>query len=168
MSSEKNTSSNKLCPTCGTRLSENATRCPVCGRAITATATPKRESDLSVQGPRMPPVSLNLPLAIAMFIIVDWDWGWGVSAFARSTPQIVVDFTATLTSPYLDSYLDRYCNIHRHPVPTATPLPPKEYVVKSNDTCVSIAYLYNVSINSIVLLNNLTGRLWSVERWAKS
>jgi LysM repeat protein len=40
-------------------------------------------------------------------------------------------------------------------VPTATPIPPKEYVVKANDTCIKIAVLYNVSVQSIVLLNNL-------------
>ena len=42
------------------------------------------------------------------------------------------------------------------PLPTFTPLPPVEYTVKSNDTCLSIAYGFQVSVPSIVLLNNLS------------
>jgi len=34
-------------------------------------------------------------------------------------------------------------------------LPPIEYKVAPNDTCISIAYAFNVSVNSIVVLNSL-------------
>ena len=46
---------------------------------------------------------------------------------------------------------------HRNPdiEPTWTPLPPIEYKVASGDTCLSIAYNFNVSVNSIVVLNGL-------------
>ena len=157
MPPEKNTSTQKVCPTCGTRLRENATRCTVCGRAVTATATPKRESDSSVQGPRIPTLTLSLPLAIAMFILLIGIGAGAVYAFARSNTQIVVDFTAT-PSPTTTSTvtLTSTPTSTGTPVPTATLLPPKEYVVKKNDTCSTIAYLYNVSINSIVILNDLS------------
>lgn len=157
MSPEKKTSTQKVCPTCGTRLSENATRCSVCGRAITTTATPKRESDSSVQGPHIPTVTLSLPLAIAMFIILIGIGAGVVYSFARSTPQIIIDFTAT-PSPTITATvtLTPTPTSTGTPVPPATPLPPKEYVVKKNDSCSTIAYLYNVSINSIILLNNLS------------
>jgi LysM repeat protein len=39
--------------------------------------------------------------------------------------------------------------------PTFTPLPPVEYTVASGDTCSSIAGRFKVSINSIILSNNL-------------
>jgi LysM repeat protein len=40
--------------------------------------------------------------------------------------------------------------------PTMTPLPDLEYVVQSNDSCLDIAFLFNVSVNSIVVRNNLS------------
>lgn len=156
MSPEKNTTSQKVCPTCGTRLSENATRCSVCGRAITATATPKRESDSSVQGPRIPTVTLSLPLAIAMFIILVAIGAGVVFIFARQQPAVVLDFTKTPTSTVTATVtLTATPTPTGTPVPTATLLPPKDYVVKKNDTCISIAALNNISVASIVLLNNL-------------
>ncbi len=39
--------------------------------------------------------------------------------------------------------------------PTWTALPPIEYKVASGDTCISIALTFNVSVNSIVILNGL-------------
>jgi LysM repeat protein len=155
MSPDKNTSP-KICPTCGTRLSENATRCLVCGRAITATATPRRESDSSVQGPRMPTLTLSLPLAIGLFMVLIALGAGAVYLFARSTPQIVVDFTATPTSTQTSTVTPTSSpTATSTAVPTATPLPDKEYVVKAGDSCLAIAYLFNVSVNTIVLKNNL-------------
>ncbi len=39
--------------------------------------------------------------------------------------------------------------------PTATPLPPIEYTVVEGDTCGSVAFFFNVSVRSIIELNNL-------------
>ena len=92
-----------------------------------------------------------------MFIILIGIGAGVVYAFARSAPQIVIDFTAT-PSPTITSTVTVTATATSTgtPMPTATALPPKEYVVKKNDTCSTIAYLHNVSINSIVLLNNLS------------
>jgi len=156
MAPEKTTSSQKVCPTCGTRLSENATRCLVCGRAITATATPRRESDSSVQGPRMPTVTLSLPLAIGLLILLVAIGAGTVYAFARSTPEIVIPPTITPTPTQTSTVTPTSTSTPTATlVPTSTPLPDKEYVVKSLDTCSKIAILYNVSVNSIVLKNGL-------------
>ena len=156
MAADKNTSTQKVCPTCGTRLSENATRCTVCGRAITATATPKRESDSSVRGPRIPTVTLSLPLAIAMLILLVGVGAGSVYMLARTSPQTVVIPTATVTSTVTPTItITPTATPTGTPIPTFTPLPPKEYVVKPGDTCIKIALLFNVSVNSIVLLNNL-------------
>ncbi len=146
----------KVCPTCGTRLSENATRCLVCGRTITATATPKRESDSSVQGPRMPTLSLSLPLAIGLFVLLVGIGAGGVYAFGRQNPAVVLAFTSTPTATHTATVTQTAtATATGTPVPTATPLPPKEYVVKASDSCNGIAYLFNVSVQSIVLLNSL-------------
>ncbi|MBI3151539.1 MAG: zinc-ribbon domain-containing protein, partial [Chloroflexi bacterium] len=53
----------KVCPTCGTRLSENATRCLVCGTEFNARPEPKivKKAEKSVQASRMPEIRLSLP-----------------------------------------------------------------------------------------------------------
>ncbi|MCX6039183.1 MAG: hypothetical protein NTW99_15125 [Chloroflexi bacterium] len=67
------TTPTKLCPTCGTRLAENASRCVVCGSEFSATPKPKAKSEKTVQGARMPEVTLSLPVALgllAVFLVV--------------------------------------------------------------------------------------------------
>lgn len=104
----------------------------------------------------MPEVKLSLPILVLLIILLVGLGAGAVYLFARSTPQIVVDFTATVTrSPTATITVTPTATATGTPVPTATPLPPKEYVVKAQDTCSKIAILFNVSIPSIVLLNNL-------------
>jgi LysM repeat protein len=62
------------------------------------------------------------------------------------TPTITLTPTSTNTpAPTLEPTI----------APTETPLPPKEHVVAANEVCSSIALRYNVSVQSIVALNNL-------------
>ena len=72
MSLETNSSKTKICPTCGTRLSENATRCLVCGTEFNARLEPKsaKKVEKSVQASRMPVVALSLPAAVGMLAVV--------------------------------------------------------------------------------------------------
>jgi hypothetical protein len=125
MTSEKtSTSPQKVCPTCGTRLSENATRCSVCGRAITPTATPQRESDSTVREPRMPAVTLSLPLFIGLFILLIAIGAGAVYAFARQTPALVVDFTRTPTpTSHRHHHAHRHRHQHQHPGANRDPDP---------------------------------------------
>lgn len=156
MSPESTTSNTKICPTCGTRLADNATRCLVCGRTFTAAETSDSGKSKSVvQGPRMPEITLSLPVALGLIVIMLGIGAAVVFALLRTTGRVVeptVTPTASLT-PTLT--LVPTMTLTPTPLPSPTPLPPLEYEVKTGDFCSTIAGIFNVSVQSIVLLNNL-------------
>ncbi len=145
----------KLCPTCGTRLAENATRCVVCGSEFSAIRKPKARSEKAVQGARMPEVTLSLPAALgllAVFLVI------GAAALyftLQGTHKILSPTvipspteTATVTPTPTETLVPTE-------TPTMTPEPPIEYTVKAGDYCSTIAGLFGSSVNAIVTLNNL-------------
>ncbi len=157
MSPETSSQKTQACPTCGTRLSETATRCPVCGTDLSGKAkagTPKR-SEPSIEAARMPEVTLSLPVALgllALFLVVGAIVVYvGLNATKHITSPTPVP---TETETPTDS-----------PTPTDTSLPtvqatftvqaPFTYTVAGSDTCSGIAYQFGVSINSIIILNDL-------------
>jgi len=147
----------KICPTCGTRLGINATRCSVCGSTLAPTVSVSATK--AVQGQRMPEVHISLPLLIGLVILflaigagtvfaVLRNMNNGEVPIARTTDTLTPTTTATVTfTPTATSTPTLQ--------PTWTALPPIEYKVAPNDTCISIAYAFNVSVNSIVVLNSL-------------
>lgn len=154
MSPEPTTSSNRVCPTCGSRLSENATRCLVCGRTFSSSSKTVASTN-PIQSPKLPELKLSLPAAIGLIILV---LGLGAALIflilqgtgrvttPTATPTITLTPTSTSSpTPTVEPTI----------APTATPLPPKEHVVSANEYCSSIALRYNVSVQSIVDLNNL-------------
>jgi LysM repeat protein len=160
MSPESNTSPTKLCPTCGTRVSVDAIRCLVCGTDLSGAAretTPRTgKSKPVVQGSRMPEITLSLPVVLgllmlfvaigAVLVYLALNRGTATAELPTITPTPAVTDTPTLTPTPVT------------PTMTWTPEPsptPFEYTVKLGDTCGSIAYAFKVSIQSIVLLNNL-------------
>ncbi len=154
MNQEKNTKNTKICPVCGTRLSENATRCLVCGTQLSTTAEVKKGS--GIQPKKLPELRLSLPVAIglvALFLALI-----GVLVFfILNKPEpgvapIVEEPTATTTPTRT---LTPTMTLTPTPLPTWTPLPPIEYTVKGTDYCSSIAALFGVSIQSIIRENNL-------------
>jgi LysM repeat protein len=154
MSPEQTSSTTKVCPTCGTRLNENATRCLVCGRTFTSTEKPTTGKS-GVQGPHMPEVTLSLPIALGLMVIILGIGAAVVFALLRTTGRVVeptitptVTQTATITTTAT-------ATLTSTPVPTATPLPPVEYVVAQGDYCSTIAAFFKVSVQSIVLQNSL-------------
>ncbi len=153
MSPETNTSPNKVCPTCGTRLSENATRCLVCGRNFTTTT--KSATPNPVQGPKLPELKLSLPAALGLVVLV---LGLGASliyVILKSTNQITeptVTPTVTLTPTSTNTPAPTQ---EPTAAPTPTNMPPFSYVVKAEDTCSLLAAIHGVSANSIIALNNL-------------
>ena len=157
MSPEKNTSKTKLCPVCGTRLNESATRCLVCGTELNLKADTKKP--VTVSAKRLPEFTLSLPAALGLLalfitlgavivflILSDGANGKGADVVAEvgtetASPTVTMTPTVTLT-PTL--------------APTWTELPPKSYTVKSGETCSDVAAMFGVSIQSIILENSLS------------
>jgi len=149
------TTPTKLCPTCGTRLADNASRCVVCGSEFSATPKLKAKSDKTVRGARLPEVTLSLPVALgllAIFLVVGAlglfitlkGTGKLPNSTAVSSPTETVTITPTASETLIPTES-----------PTLTPEPPIEYKVKSGDSCISIASLYGSSVAAIVSLNSL-------------
>ena len=148
-----------VCPTCGTRLSEKATRCPVCGTELTAKAAPKsKKADTAMQASRMPELTLSLPAALGALVIVlligaavvYFGLRFGLTGTTITEPT--VEGTATSTPTVTPSPTE---TLAPTAIPTETPLPPFDYTVKTGDTCGGIAVSFGVSVQSIVILNNL-------------
>lgn len=159
MSPETNSpQTTKICPTCGTRLGINATRCSVCGSNLAPAVNVS--SAKAVAGPRVREVTMSVPLVIVFSLLLLAAGAAGVFAFLRSqtgaeTPLIAqVTDTATPTATGTVT-ITPTASMTATFAATWTPLPPIEYSVASGDTCILIAYNFNVSVNSIVVLNGL-------------
>jgi len=152
MSPENNTPS-KSCPTCGTRLSENANRCLVCGRTFTISAATKKSK--AVRSERLPDITLSLPLALGLLFIVLTVGGGIIYLILRGTGQVALSEPTATASPSPTFEQSPTPTITLTPEPTYTPLPPIEYQIRDNDNCGLIAVIYGVTIRSIADLNNL-------------
>lgn len=143
----------KTCPTCGTRLSESATRCLVCGTELGEKPTKNVEKE--VQASRMPEITLSLPVALGLLVLLVAVGALMVFFTLRSiggaalpTPVATPTTTPTITPTLPPTATPT-------PQPTATLQPPFEYTIASGDTCISIALAFKVSVQSIITLNNL-------------
>jgi len=151
MAQEKNTQNTKICPVCGTRLSETASRCLVCGTQLSATAAVKKGSGIPSR--KLPEICINLPVAIGLGFVFLALAGLLVFFIIRSTsaapaaPGQVIEATPTLTPTQTQTPTQ---TLTPTPLPTWTPLPPIEYTVKNTDYCSSIAAVFGVSIQSII------------------
>ena len=135
----------------------DASRCLVCGTDLSGSVSVKasRQSTI-VQGSRMPEITLGLPAAIgllALFVIVSAAL---VFLFINRTNTPAMEPT---TTPSITPTETPTLTLTPEP-PTATfspePSPtPFEYTVKLGETCLSIAISFKVSVQSIVLLNDL-------------
>ncbi len=139
----------RLCPRCGTRISPDSIRCQVCG-------TDLRSDDPTRGLGGLGEVTLSLPLAIgllALFALLSAGLtfaavrfvGVGQSVTETPTPSSTPTQTATLQPTATNT-----------PLPTPTPQPPIEHTVQANETCAALAAFYEVSVQAIVGLNNLT------------
>ncbi|OQY93485.1 MAG: hypothetical protein B6D39_02775 [Anaerolineae bacterium UTCFX2] len=157
MSPESKSTPTRLCPTCGTRVSIDAARCLVCGTDLSESSKDRGAySTKGVQGSRMPEITLSLPAVVgllalflatgAILVYLALNATSAPAAEATASPTVTLTETPTLTSTPVT------------PTATWTPEPsptPLVYTVQLGDNCGTIAYSFGVSIQSIVLLNNL-------------
>lgn len=143
----------KICPTCGTRLSQNAARCLVCGR--TFAAQPAAKAKTSAAARSLPELRLSLPLALGLLFIILAVGGGVIYLVLRGGGQIALPEATATASPSPTFEQSPTPTLTPTLEPTYTPLPPIEYVVRSNDTCGYIAILYDVTVRSIADINNL-------------
>lgn len=137
-----------LCPTCGTKIAENATRCVVCGTDL------KDGSGVSSRKSRAQ-LTLSIPVAIVLLVFFTLLAAGLTYAAIQLTPEEVQP-TATVTPTITPTVTNTpQPTATFTPEPTFTPLPPIEYVVAEGDTCAVLAFFYNVSVRSIIELNNL-------------
>ena len=110
-----------------------------------------------MQASRMPEVTLSLPAALGALAVILLIGASGVYFGLRagiggqlSEPTVVVtpSETVTITPTATETSIPTA-------IPTETPLPPVDYTVRTGDTCGAIAVAFGVSVQSIVILNNL-------------
>jgi LysM repeat protein len=141
----------KICPTCGTRVKEDAERCLVCGGSLSGT---KSDAEV-VSGGRMPEITLGLPVAIGLVVVfLVIGAGMVYLALSQSGAMVSTTITPTLTETVTltPTSTPEPPTVTPSPVPSPTPL---TYIVAPNDSCLAIAARFEVSIKSIVLLNNI-------------
>jgi LysM repeat protein len=156
MTPESNTTPLKLCPTCGTRVKEDATRCLVCGADLTNTEKTDQSTKV-VQGSRMPSITLSLPVAIGLLALFLGIGAIIVFFALQQKPEAIIPPTITATETPTAT-ATQTATITPLPTLTNTPEPsptPITYLVKENDTCIKIAAFFGTSVQSIVTLNNL-------------
>ncbi|MEK6222105.1 MAG: LysM peptidoglycan-binding domain-containing protein [Chloroflexota bacterium] len=156
------TSPTKICPTCGTRISQDAARCLVCGTNFkeNMTASTKGNSSITteateIRGSRMPELTLSVPVILIMlfiFIMI----GGGLTYFAINATGGIANTTETptVTATLAPSTTPTPL------APTATITPqatftPSSYLVQEQDTCAGVAFAFDVSVQSIILANGL-------------
>ena len=104
---------------------------------------------------RMPEITLSLPLALGALAVI--------LLIGASVVYFSLQTTGQLTEPTAVGTPTETATVTPTPtqtqaptaIPTETPLPPFEYTVRTGDTCGGIAVAFGISVQSIVILNNL-------------
>jgi LysM repeat protein/ribosomal protein L40E len=138
----------KVCPKCGTRVAEGASRCVVCGTELRADAA-RRSFQPTGQ------VTLSLPLAIGLlifFVLLTAGLTFGASRLLGGGAETTVTPTPSVTPTQTNTPEPTFTET---PVPTPTLQPPTEYSVVALDTCGGLAFRFGVTVKSIIELNRL-------------
>jgi LysM repeat protein len=130
----------------------------VCGTDLTSKARPSgspRPTPRPLSAARMPEVTLSLPAALGLLVLFLAVGATVVYAGLSATQRVVNPTaipTSTETAQPTPSPTDTQLPTA---LPTATEQPPFEYTVASGDTCGGIAVTFGVSVQSVIILNNL-------------
>jgi LysM repeat protein len=128
----------------------------VCGTELSLTVEAKKPT--ATQASRMPEITLSLPAVLgllALFLIVGAALVFFVLRMTGGVnPASAVVGTQTVTPTVTATVIFTEAATST-PVPTATTEPPIEYTIATGDTCTSIAVSFGVSVQSIIILNNL-------------
>jgi LysM repeat protein len=103
----------------------------------------------------MPVIKLSLPLALGLLALLITIGAVLVFVILSGTGRVVVPTavpSATVTSTITPTPTETQIPTE---TPTYTPLPPIEYIVKTGDYCSTIAGLFGVPVNQIILANGL-------------
>lgn len=131
-----------ICPTCGTRLGESATRCLVCGTEIQRDGEPVRRRERAQ-------ITLSLPLAVILLVVFALVAAGATYAAMRLTGAAEpTEITPTATPTYTVTPTAQPTATDT-PLPTETMLPPREHTILENETCIGLAAFYDVSVRSI-------------------
>src|SRR5690242_663187 len=162
MLQEPTSQKSQICPTCGTRLSDNATRCLVCGTELTAkAATKSKKAESGMQASRMPEITLSLPAALGALTLILLIGAAAVYFSLRSgltgatITEPTVEGTVTETPTITPTATETSLPATPTPLPTQ---PPFEYTVREGDTCGIIAANLDVSVQSIIVQNQLSSQ----------
>ncbi len=144
------------CPTCGTQVEAHLDRCHICGNPRPEPAQQEPEATAPTwRGPRFPVITLSLPVALAVLAFFVSLGAVSVYMVLQRTNRIVEPTPVPTDTPTLTPTAT---HTPVTPTPTYTPLPtptPFTYVVQKGDTCLSIARTFDVSVQAIILLNQL-------------
>lgn len=147
----------RVCPVCGTKIPENAKRCLVCGTDLSEEKSPKEKKAEQITSKRIPEVKMNLAALIAIivaFLVLIALLIFFIVTRGQTAETEGADLTQTVTiTPTQSSTSTNTATMT--PLSTWTPLPPVEYSVKEGETCGDLALQFGVSIQSIILQNNL-------------
>lgn len=110
-----------------------------------------------MQASRMPEITLSLPAALGALVILlligaavvyfSLQAGFG-GDLVVPTIEVTPSETATITPTATEAPTFTL-------IPTETPQPPVDYKVRAGETCGGIAFAFKVSVQSIIVLNNL-------------
>jgi LysM repeat protein len=143
----------RICPACGTRIADTASRCAVCGMVFESGSGKPARIPARMSGA---PASLNVPVGVviagpvisivlgALIMVVVFR----LRGFPASTaPPTAVPATPTITLTLAPT--DTLA-----PTQTLTPLPPVRVTVKEGDTCLGLAEQVGIQDISLIKLEN--------------
>jgi len=145
----------RICPSCGTRIADTASRCAVCGMVFETGSGRTSKIPSRISGSS---ASLNLPIGVVIagpiltllvgaLVVVILVRG-GYFPGSASTPALPPTMTSTITLTSLPTNTEA-------PTATITPLPPIKVTIQAGvDTCYGLAGKYGLTDINLITTEN--------------